>query len=104
MGMQRLCYHNQKTLDTKSEVFFETKNKSMTFAILHKLEVALSMHPRKFISMHSTFSDPLSLIPIDYDISSFSVLVDSGSFHYFINTIFVNKNSLPHYSVPPLQL
>ena len=56
----------------------------------------------------STLLDPLSLISfislIGHDISSFSVLVDSGSSNYFIDTTFVNNNSLQYYFVPLLQL
>ena len=41
---------------------------------------------------------------IGYDILSFSALVDSGSSNCFIDTTFINENSLHPYSVPPLQL
>ena len=41
---------------------------------------------------------------IGYNTPSFSALVDSGSSNCFIDTTFVNENSLHPYSIPPLQL
>ena len=41
---------------------------------------------------------------IGYDTPSFSTLVDSGSSNCFIDTTFINENSLHPYSIPPLQL
>ena len=56
----------------------------------------------------SALLDPKSLMPsvslIGYDTLSFSALVDSSSSNCFIDTTFINENSLHPYSVPPLQL
>ena len=45
-----------------------------------------------------------SISLIGYNTPSFSMLVDSGSSNCFIDTTFVNENSLHPYSIPPLQL
>jgi len=56
----------------------------------------------------STLLDPRSLIFsvnfISYDISLFSVLIDSGSFDCFVDTFFVNDHGLSTYPILPLQL
>ena len=56
----------------------------------------------------AALSDPNSLQPsvtiIDHAISSFPMLVDSGSTHCFVDLSFANMNNLSRYSVPPIIL
>jgi hypothetical protein len=47
---------------------------------------------------------PLLTLPTHTHVPLFSALIDSGSSHCFIDTLFISKYEIPTYSVPPIHL